>query len=77
MNINKKEFEYLNDIQNSKKPHTLGRIANTSSNILKGLLWFIYGMTCIICTTIEVITWTFCILTIPHRRKRRRKKGWF
>lgn len=76
-NTNKKEFEYLNNIQDNKKAPLMGRVANTSSNILKVLLWFIYGLTCVICTTIEVVTWTFCILTIPHRRKRRKKKGWF
>lgn len=77
MNTNKKEFDFLNDIQSNKKPHTLGRIANILYDIIKGFMWFVYGFTCVICTIIEVITWTFCILTIPRRRKRRRKKGWF
>lgn len=74
---NKKEFEFLNNIQGNKKAPLMGRVANTSSNILKGFMWFVYGFTCVVCTIIEIITWTFCILTIPHRRKRRRKKGWF
>lgn len=77
MNINKKEFEYLNDIQNSKKPNILERIANILYNIVKSFMWFIYVITCVICAIIEIITWTLCILTIPQRRKRRRKKGWF
>lgn len=77
MNINKKEFELLNDIKSNKKPHSLGRITNILYNMIKSFMWFVYGFTCIICTIIEIITWTLCILTIPQRRKRRRKKGWF
>lgn len=77
MKTNKKEFEYLNNIKGNKKASKMGQVGNILYNILKGFMWFVYGFTCVICTIIEVITWTFCILTIPHRRKRRRKKGWF
>jgi hypothetical protein len=74
---NKKEFEFLNNIQDNKKAPLMGQVINILYNIVKGFMWFVYGLTCVICTTIEIITWIFCILTIPRRRKRRRKKGWF
>lgn len=75
MNINKKEFEFLND---KPKHPKLKHTGNALYYILKGFLEAVYIITCIICTIIEVIAWVFCIFTLPTRRRRyKRRKRWY
>ena len=73
MNINKKELELLNG---RLTPPAKGKNTNMMYNVAKGFLWFIYGLVNIICTTIEISFTVLCLLTLPKRRKRRKRK-WF
>ena len=72
-NINEAELNILND---TKKPSIIGIIGKVMYYILKGILETIYIITCIVCTTIEVITWILTIGTATRtitRRKRKRR----
>ena len=72
-NINETELNMLN---NTKKTPIIGIIGSIIYYILKGILETIYIITCIICTTTEVITWILTLglatKTITRRKRKRR-----
>lgn len=74
-NINETELNILN---NTQKPHIIGKIFYY---IIKGILETIYIITCIICTTIEVIAWilTFgtATRTLKKYKRGKRTKRWY
>ena len=76
MKTNKQELNILNNKKSTR--HAKKWRANTTLiDIISVFMHIVYGITCIVCSTIEAVYFVLCILTIPHRRKRRRKKGWF
>lgn len=72
-NINETELNILN---NTKKPSIIGIIGSIIYYILKGILETIYIITCIICTTIEVITWILTLGLATKTITRRKHKRW-
>ncbi len=73
-NINEIELNMLND---KKKASIIGTIGKVIYYILKGILEAVYIITCIICTTIEVITWILTIGTATRTIHKRRRKRWY
>lgn len=72
-NINETELNMLN---NTKKPSIIGAIGNIIYYILKGILEAVYIVTCIVCTTIEVIAWALTLGTATKTILKRKHKRW-
>lgn len=68
-NIN--ELEFLN---NKQKRPILATIGKVIYYILKGILETVYIITCIICTTIEIIAWILTFGTVYKVTRRRYKR---
>lgn len=73
-NINEIELNILND---KKKASTIGTIGKVIYYILKGILEAVYIITCVICTTIEVISYILTIGTATKTIHRRKRKRWY
>ena len=73
-NINETELNILNNV---KKPSIIGIIGNIIYYILKGILEAVYIITCVICTTIEIIAWILTIGTATRTMLKRKRKRWY
>lgn len=73
-NINEIELNMLND---KKKASIIGTIGKAIYYIIKGILETVYIITCIICTTIEVISYILTIGTATRTIHKRRRKRWY
>lgn len=73
-NINEME---LNALNNTSKKSIFHYIGTGIYYIFKIILEAIYIVTCIICTTIEVIAWTLTLGTATKTIVRRKRKRWY
>lgn len=73
-NINELELNMLND---KKKASIIGTIGKAIYYIIKGILEAVYIITCVICTTIEVISYILTIGTATRTIHKRRRKRWY
>lgn len=73
-NINETELSMLN---NTTKKSIFYYIGTGIYYTFKIILELIYIITCIICTTIEIITWILTIGTATKTITRRKHKRWY
>lgn len=74
MNINKKEFEYLNNKPTFENTSNIKKILfNIFYYTTRIILEAVYIITCVFCTIIELMFYTF---TFRKRRKLRRRARW-